>query len=146
MQIIGYVLACRSYSFVCTSHRLIIIIVQTYLWTLNLWNVYHIYFVECVSKIEHILLVIHHSICGAVCFQFTQFPRDGWEKILLCLIITIKSEVWTIIHCLGLGHETMVCDVCLFISLWNEAAYLYRLLLSEHLTFGRLYHYASISV
>ena len=29
VQIVGYVLACRSYSFVCTSHRLIIIIVQT---------------------------------------------------------------------------------------------------------------------
>ena len=48
-----------------------------------------------VCKIEHILLVIHYSIHGAVCFQFTQFPRDGWENILLCLIIIIKSEVWT---------------------------------------------------
>ena len=28
------------------------------------------------------------------------------ERIyILCLIIIIKSEVWTIIHCLGLGHE-----------------------------------------
>ena len=35
-----------------------------------------------------------------------------------CLIIIIKSEVWTITHCLGLGHETMVCAVCLFIFLW----------------------------
>ena len=26
----------------------------------------------------------------------------------LCLIIIIKSEVWTIPHCLGLGHKTMV--------------------------------------
>ena len=31
------------------------------------------------------------------------------ERIyILCLIIIIKSEVWTITHCLGLGHETMV--------------------------------------
>ena len=29
---------------------------------------------------------------------------------ILCLIIIIKS-VWTITHCLGLGHETMVCAV-----------------------------------
>ena len=115
VQIIGYFMACRSYSFVCTLHHLIIIIVPTYLWTLNLWNVCQIYFVECVSKIEHILLVIYYSIYGAVCFQFTQSPRDGWENILLCLIIIMKSEVWTIIHCLGLGHETMVCAVCLFI-------------------------------
>ena len=35
-----------------------------------------------------------------------------------CLIIIIKSEVWTIIHCLGLGHETMVCAVCLSIFFW----------------------------
>ena len=30
----------------------------------------------------------------------------------------IKSEVWTITHCLGLGHETMVCAVCLSIVLF----------------------------
>ena len=36
---------------------------------------------------------------------------------ILCLIIIIKSEVWTITHCLGLGHETMVCAVCLSLFL-----------------------------
>ena len=36
---------------------------------------------------------------------------------ILCLIIIIKSEVWTITHCLGLGHETMVSAVCLSIFL-----------------------------
>ena len=36
MQIVRYVLACSSCSFVCTLHHLIIIIVQTYLKTLNL--------------------------------------------------------------------------------------------------------------
>ena len=41
------------------------------------------------------------------------------ERIyILCLFIIIKSEVWTIIHCLGLGHETMVSAVCLSIFLW----------------------------
>ena len=40
------------------------------------------------------------------------------ERIyILRLIINIKSEVWTITYCLGLGHETMVCDVCLSIFL-----------------------------
>ena len=34
---------------------------------------------------------------------------------ILCLIIIIKSEVWTITHCLGLGHETMVSAVCVSI-------------------------------
>ena len=38
---------------------------------------------------------------------------------ILCLIIIIKSDVWTITHCLGLGHETMVPAVCLSIFLWK---------------------------
>ena len=38
-------------------------------------------FVECVSKIKHILSVIHCTICGAVCFQFTHFLCDDWENI-----------------------------------------------------------------
>ena len=33
-------------------------------------------------------------------------------------IIIIKSEVWIVNHCLGLGHETMVCAVCLNMFLW----------------------------
>ena len=37
--------------------------------------------------------------------------------LIICLIIIIKSEVWTITHCLGLGHETMVCAVCLSLFL-----------------------------
>ena len=47
------------------------------------------------------------------------------ERIfLLCLIIIIKSEVWTITHCLGLGHETMVCAVFLSVFFWKLAHYL----------------------
>ena len=38
---------------------------------------------------------------------------------ILCLIIIIKSEVWTISHCLGLGRETMVCAVCLSIFVYD---------------------------
>ena len=42
------------------------------------------------------------------------------ERIcILCLIIIIKSEVWTVTHCLGSGHETMVSNVCLSIFLWQ---------------------------
>ena len=37
----------------------------------------------------------------------------------LCLIIIIESEVRTITHRLGLGHETMVSAVCLSIYLWT---------------------------
>ena len=81
VPIFGYVLACRSYSFVCTVHHLIIIIVQTYLKALNLSNSCQIYFVECLSKIKHILSVIHYTICGAVCFQFTHLCCDDWDDI-----------------------------------------------------------------
>ena len=34
-----------------------------------------------VCKIKHILSVIHYTICGAVCFQFTHFLCDDWENI-----------------------------------------------------------------
>ena len=49
------------------------------------------------------------------------------ERIyILCLIIIIKSKVWTITHCLGLGHETVLCAVCLsiflFLFLWRYGA------------------------
>ena len=54
-------------------------------------------------------------------FFFSSLPISlGMIEIIciLCLIIIIKSEVWTITHCLGLGHETMVSAVCLSIFLW----------------------------
>ena len=81
VQIIGYILSWRSYSFLCTLHHLIITIVQTYLKTLNLWNACQIYFVECVNKIRHILSVIHDTIRGIVCFQFVNFVCEDRENI-----------------------------------------------------------------
>ena len=49
------------------------------------------------------------------------------ERInILCQIITIKSEVWTITHCLGLGHETMLCTVCLFVFLFLCVRTMYK--------------------
>ena len=35
--------------------------------------------------------------------------------IIIIIIIIIKFEVWPICHCLGLGHETIICAVCLSI-------------------------------
>ena len=137
VQIIGYVLSWRSYSFVCTLHHLIIIIVQTYLKTLNLPNACQIYFVECVSKIRHIPSVIHYTIRAAVCFQFTHFLVMIERIYILCLVIIIKSEVWTITHCLGLGDETMVCAVCLFVFFLNKDNYL-------HMLFYKGWNYSSM--
>ena len=50
------------------------------------------------------------------------------ERIyILCLIIIIKSEVWTITYCLGLGHESMVSAVCLSILPWYCDVHCWRL-------------------
>ena len=84
-------LACRSYSFVCTLHHLIIIIVQTYLVTSNLWNACQINFVGWVSKIKHILSVIHYKR-GGLCVFSHPFSCDDWENIYTCLLIIIKSS------------------------------------------------------
>ena len=80
LQIVGFVLACRSYSFVRTLHHLIVIIVQTLSEDIEL--------IKCLSdiicrmsRIKNIISVIHHTICWAVCFQFTHFLRDDWENI-----------------------------------------------------------------
>ena len=68
------------------------------------------------------IITINYTIFGAVCFQFTHSRCDDCENIyiyiyILCLFIIIKSEVWTSTHSLGLGHETVVCAVCLSIFL-----------------------------
>ena len=50
------------------------------------------------------------------------------ERIyILCLIINIESEVWTITHCLGLGHETMVPAVCLSILLCKNLVMFFQI-------------------
>ena len=77
MQIVGYVLACRS--FVCTLQHLIIIIVQT-IWRHWTYKMPVRYDLSSV-KIRYILSVIHYTICGAACFQFTNFLCDDWENI-----------------------------------------------------------------
>ena len=101
VQIFGYVLACRSCSSVCTLYHLIIIIVQTYLRTLNLWNACQIYFVGGVSKIKHISSAIHYIIYRDVCFQFTHFPCDDWENIHFVLLSS--SSNWNNgMHCMYL--------------------------------------------
>ena len=53
-----------------------------------------------------------YSLYGAVS---SAYPILLWwsRECVLYLIIIIKPEVWIINHCLGLGHETMVCAVCL---------------------------------
>ena len=68
-------------------------------------------------QLTRILSVILYTICGPYVFSLP-ISLVMTEKIhTLCLLIIIKSQVWTIAHCLGLGHETLVSTVCLSIFL-----------------------------
>ena len=59
-----------------------------------------------------ISIIFIFTIWGCVS---SAYPILLWwsRECVLYLIIIIKPEVWIINHCLGLGHETMVCAVCL---------------------------------
>ena len=117
-QIVGYVLACRSYSFVCTLHHFIIIIMQTSLEDSELIKM-PIRF-DLSSVWVKLSIFSQLSVIQYVRLFVFSFPISFVmiERIyIICLIIIIKSEVWTITHCLGLGHETMLCAVCLSIFL-----------------------------
>ena len=124
VQIVGYVLACRSYSFVCTLHHLIIIIVQTEdieliwrYWTYKMPVRYNLSSVWVRLSIFSQLSVTQYV---GLCVFSLPISFVMIERIYIpYLIIIIKSEVWTITHCLGLGHETMVWAVCLCIFLWK---------------------------
>ena len=70
---------------------------------------------ECVSKIKPVISVTFHAIYGPVCIQLTRFRMMIVRIHTLSVII--KSEVWPISHCLGLGHKIMVSAVCLIILL-----------------------------
>ena len=73
---------------------------------------------QCVSNIKHILSDNHYTVFWGLCVISLPISLVMIERIsILCLIIIIKLDVWTIIHCLELGHETMVCAVCLSIFL-----------------------------
>ena len=54
-------------------------------------------------------------------------PTSLMMIVRICVVycITImKSEVWTICHCLGLGHETIVFAACLYIFIHTHT-YIY---------------------
>ena len=76
-----------------------------------------------------------YNIWGCV-FSVYPFPLWWLRKYTLCLIIIIKSELWTIINCLVSGHETMVCAVCLYIMI-SIVAYVTQFFHSIRLTEAR---------
>ena len=90
--IVGYILACRSYLFVCTLHHLIIIIVQTLSEDIELIKCLLDMICRCVRKIKHVLSFIHYTMCEAVCFQFTHFLRDDWENIYTFVLLSSSNR------------------------------------------------------
>ena len=105
-------------AFVCLYiTHLIIITVQTYLKILkyqmpvryifsSVWIRLSIF--SQLSIIQYVVLCIFSLTSSLVMIE---------RMYIICLIVIMKSEVWTIIHCLGLGPETMLCAVCLSIFL-----------------------------
>ena len=81
-------------------------------------NACWVYSVVCVPKMLSILSFIFvaiSNIWGCMFLQLAQYVLMNERIYVLHLIIIIKSEVPTFAnhHCLGFGHETMVCAVCL---------------------------------
>ena len=83
-----------------------------------------VYSVECVFKIKLIVSIIFYATHGAVCIQLTHFSFHESLEYLYYLhsIVIIKSEIWIINYCLKLGHEIVVCAVCLvmFFLSWQH--------------------------
>ena len=68
-------------------------------------NFGYAYFVECVFKIKSILLIIFYTIFWTLLFQLIFFSFMFLRIFILHLIISIKSKVWIITHCLVLGMK-----------------------------------------
>ena len=66
-----------------------------------------------LSILSQLFIVQYVGLCV---FSLPISSRMIERICILCLIIIIKSEVWTITHCLDFGHETMVCAVCLSVK------------------------------
>ena len=80
VQMIGYIMG-RSYSFVCTSHFLIVIIIQTYLKALDLWMLAS--YINTLSFVYLRWSRFVYAVYGAACFQFTHISFDYYENICI---------------------------------------------------------------
>ena len=66
-------------------------------------------------RISHFSQLSFMQCMGLCVFSFPIYLTMIVRIRVIYLIFTIKSEVWPICHCLGSGHETLVCAVCLSI-------------------------------
>ena len=82
-----------------------------------------------LSQLSIMLSIIQYV---GLCVFSLPTPLGMIERIyIFCLIIITKSEVWTVTHCLGLGHETMVCAVCLSIFLYSSKVFYIKLIINS---------------
>ena len=133
VQIVGYVLHCRSYSFF-VQYTISLSSLCKIIWRHWIYKMPVRYILSSVwvrlsifSQLSIIQPIIQYV---GLCVFSLPTPLVMIEKIyILCLIIIIiKSEVWTITYCWGLGHETIECAVCLSIFLWHGSC---RIITSE---------------
>ena len=68
----------------------------------------------------NIFSVIHYTICVYSVCPFPLWWLREYIYICTCLIIIIKSEVWTITNCLELGHKIMVCAALELKTEWGQ--------------------------
>ena len=122
VQIFGYVLACKFYSFVCTVHHLIIIIMQTYLKALN-FKV-PVRYVECVSKLSIFSPLSIIQYVGLYVFSLhisVVIIENMYIYVyILCLFIIVKS-VWSMKYYPLFRVRSWnngIIAVCLSIFLW----------------------------
>ena len=118
-QIIGCIMALFVCLYITLLHYLIVIMGS--IW--RYWN-------------SNKILVRY--FLSSVCLRLSQFFQSSFMQYMeLCVFslpislmmivrigvlyhnIIIKSEVWSIYHCLGLYHKTMVYVVCLSVFLWS---------------------------
>ena len=76
-----------------------------------------------LSQFSQLYFMHYMELCAfSLPISLKVFARIG----VLYLIIIVKSEVWPICHCLGLGHVTMVWAVCVSIFFWLMLASIIR--------------------
>ena len=107
-----YSLSCRSYTFV--HYTISLSPMCKLIWRHWSYNTPVRYIFFSVSDNPYPL---SYPLCNMWGFVFSVYPFMLWWLriyILFLIIIIIKPELWTNIHCLMLGQETMACTVCLY--------------------------------
>ena len=85
VQIIEYIMSRWPYSFICTWHYPVIIIMATYLMVLGFQKcLLGIFCLECVFKIKKISSIIFNAINGDVRIQLTHSCYDCENACTLC--------------------------------------------------------------